>query len=719
MELQQTQSLSARRVLKHTHTLKKEKRSVSLFRKENEKKGKKGKKRLSFFFPPGHTTRLKWHSESLDLSSLVEEPQSSRCSDSNALGERRWRVVAVMDGGSAAAPAAATDEKRRHEDALAAADDVPLLSSSLSPPLSCRPPRASLGIEVEGEEPEEDLATARRCLYASHLLSAWGARAWEFAAGLALFFPPTSGGNGDGDEKGNSSLSLVAALGLAQQAAQAFAGPFLGKEVDRLPRLVAAERAYALQAGGTMASALFVLTARRRAKKVSSSPVFVYLLGSLAALFAALAAVGASGATLSVEKEWTRALAKEGRRRSKRRRRRRKRSSLGSSGENAEESETSSSALLASINATMRRIDLACLLASPAVAGVLLEARGGAEGAVSVIALFGVCAWLPQRWLLRRAVAAAPSRLAQEEEEEEKEEGEGGEEEREGRDGAGTGEEATANLPPPPSASPSPSPSPPSPSPSPSPSFSSPLAAYLSAEALPSALALALLYLTVLSFGPLATAYLNWRGLRETELAFWRGLGAASGLAATAVFPVLARSRKKKKMGPEAAGLLGIGSQLLCLLLGCAVAFGGGGGGRRNGGGRDEKEVGGARFLAASLALSRFGLWLFDLSASQQLQERVPAEQLGAINGVQGALQAGLGAASFAAGLFVHRPASFGKLAAGSLGSVCLALFVCIGGSLRFRKREEGRLEREGEARREIAAATAAATANDGLNGQS
>jgi hypothetical protein len=129
------------------------------------------------------------------------------------------------------------DDYEEASSSPSASDAAPLLASSASPP---PPPRASLGLEAPrdaSEEEEEDLATARLCLYASHLLSAWGARAWEFAAGLALFF--SASGKSEND---NASLSLVAALGLAQQAAQALSGPFLGKEVDRLPRLVAAER---------------------------------------------------------------------------------------------------------------------------------------------------------------------------------------------------------------------------------------------------------------------------------------------------------------------------------------------------------------------------------------------------------------------------------------------------------------------------------------------
>ena len=254
----------------------------------------------------------------------------------------------------------------------AAAAAAPLLSSSP------HPPRASLR------------------LYASHFLSAWGARAWEFAAGLALFFPAAGGGAGKGGKSGENdgaSLSLVAALGLAQQAAQALSGPYLGRLVDRLPRLAAARRAYGLQAAGTLASALFVLLARSAAAGrgggtffLPASPRFVYLLGSLAALFAALAAVGASGATLSVEREWTQALAKGGgrsRARGERGSSASSRLSFSSDGggggekvaaaEDENDAPSSPSSLLASINAAMRRIDLVCLLASPGVAGLLLS----------------------------------------------------------------------------------------------------------------------------------------------------------------------------------------------------------------------------------------------------------------------------------------------------------------------------------------------------------
>jgi len=229
----------------------------------------------------------------------------------------------------------------------------------------------------------------------------------------------------------------------------------------------------------------------------------------------------------------------------------------------------------------------------------------------------------------------------------------------------------------------------------------------------------------VLSFGPLATAYLNWRGLGEVELAAWRGVGAAAGIAATAAFP-----RIRSGLGSDAAGALGIGSQFLCLLVGCLAAFlppslssfaavspprsssssssSSAAAAAAVGGKGGSSGPGGARLLAASLALSRFGLWLFDLFASQNLQERVPRGQLGAVNGVQSTLQASLGALSFAAGLVISKPSSFWVLAVGSLGAVSLALVVCVSGQVVMRRRERRRAERERAARREIAAAAAA-----------
>lgn len=66
--------------------------------------------------------------------------------------------------------------------------------------------------------------------------------------------------------------------------------------------------------------------------------------------------------------------------------------------------------------------------------------------------------------------------------------------------------------------------------------------AYWHQPTLAAAIALALLYLTVLSLGLLMTAYIKAQGLTEAELAVERGFGALSGILATFTFPAM-RSR--------------------------------------------------------------------------------------------------------------------------------------------------------------------------------
>lgn len=60
---------------------------------------------------------------------------------------------------------------------------------------------------------------------------------------------------------------------------------------------------------------------------------------------------------------------------------------------------------------------------------------------------------------------------------------------------------------------------------------------YFKQSVWPAALALALLYFTVLSLGLLMTAYLKWQGMSEAVLSLYRGAGAISGLLATVAFP--------------------------------------------------------------------------------------------------------------------------------------------------------------------------------------
>ena len=95
--------------------------------------------------------------------------------------------------------------------------------------LSCttteEPEAFSARFEVQSDfkpKPNEDqMLYAKLSLYASHALSTWGQRMWEFAVGLIMLqlYP--------------SSLVLVSAFGLADGLAKVFSGSFTGAYIDR------------------------------------------------------------------------------------------------------------------------------------------------------------------------------------------------------------------------------------------------------------------------------------------------------------------------------------------------------------------------------------------------------------------------------------------------------------------------------------------------------
>ena len=62
---------------------------------------------------------------------------------------------------------------------------------------------------------------AKMSLYASHLMSTWGQRMWEFAVGLIML------------EMYPSTLALVSAFGLVDGLAKVLSGSFLGSYIDR------------------------------------------------------------------------------------------------------------------------------------------------------------------------------------------------------------------------------------------------------------------------------------------------------------------------------------------------------------------------------------------------------------------------------------------------------------------------------------------------------
>ena len=76
-------------------------------------------------------------------------------------------------------------------------------------------------VQTDPKSEEDQMLYAKLALYASHALSTWGQRMWEFAVGLIML------------ELYPSSLVLVSAFGLADGLAKVFSGSFVGAYIDR------------------------------------------------------------------------------------------------------------------------------------------------------------------------------------------------------------------------------------------------------------------------------------------------------------------------------------------------------------------------------------------------------------------------------------------------------------------------------------------------------
>ena len=463
--------------------------------------------------------------------------------------------------------------------------------------------------------PVGDLRRARLSLYGSHFLSTWGQRAWEFLVALAMLdIHPTS-------------LLLVSIFGLCDAAAIVIFGPVVGAFVDSSPRLPAATSMYIMQNTCVAISAASCLTLVRSWGSVSSptppphTALWYWVLVSVAIISGSLSSVGALGATLSVEREWVKAL---------------------SAGD---------STSLASMNASMKRIDLTCLIASPIGVGLLMTWR--MDAAVGGVLLWNLLAWWPECRLLHRAMDSSPVLHASK-----------------GSSSITTTNNNNNN------------------------SVFNNLQqhirlieraknqiagwrAYARQPACTAALSLALIYLTVMSFGTLMTAWVKWSGITEVELSIWRAGGAVSGIAATFVFPWL-----QTRWGLVKTGAAAIVAQVVCLVGGAvpiAVVWVVGG---------DVSEhvhinVWLVRVLLLGLVFSRFGLWGFDLAVNQILQETVPSASLGTVTGVQGSLQSLFQMLAYVAGVVVWQPQRFVSLMVGSVGVVGVAASIFLGYALR------------------------------------
>jgi solute carrier family 40 (iron-regulated transporter), member 1 len=532
---------------------------------------------------------------------------------------------------------------------LTASPAASLSSSSSSSPLSLT-----------------DVNRARRLLYVSHFFNQFSENTWQFC--LVLFLAAFSN---------YQSLILVTSYGLVSFSFVCIFGSTAGRFVDGTNRLQVARQFIGFENLSVLLATLmcYLLLSRdnfgvlhsdgtppyldggedttsgtrwRRAlfstkdlTGIPTDPLSVFLLVGIH-LLGAVASILDSGFLVAVERDWIVVMSEavdHG-------------LSPGCSQKNSNEGERleKQRQWLSDTNVFMRQIDLGCKIGAPAVAGVFVglfddgsQQNHGYDlrGAAILVGMINVAALLVEYICTSKIYHDVPDLALKSEPRSLMEKHEDGTtieaqqtEQKICKLGNSTFEAAPRRF------------------------FQAPegLLVYFSQPVCWAGFSLALLYLNVvLTFGGVMTAYLVWRGMGLEAIGLWRGVSSAAGLAGTFVYHFMA-----KKLGLVEVGMMSVLFQLLCLSS-CYVSL------------FVVDRTTSFAMLICGVCLSRIGLWVFDISVTQLMQENIPAPVRGLVGGVQKSLNAFFTIVAYGVGLFVSDPENFYIYASSAYAGVALA----------------------------------------------
>ncbi|XP_006657054.1 solute carrier family 40 member 1-like isoform X2 [Oryza brachyantha] len=420
-------------------------------------------------------------------------------------------------------------------------------------------------------------AVLLRRLYVGHFLARWGARMWEFSVGLYMIRVMPG------------SLLLTAVYGVVETSAVAVLGPMVGAVVDRLRylqvlRLWLLVQSLSFVVAGLSVTGLLVYGGLAAA----SFPAFVALV-VVTNVSGALAALSTLAGTILIEREWVVVIA---------------------GGHPA--------AVLTGINSVIRRIDLSCKLLAPVLSGFIISFVS-MQASAAALALWNLAAVWVEYWLFVSVYAGFPalSESSQLSRRRAADDNEAAVQPRTDRTAAALTERLSII-----------------------PCWES-WVVYARQEVVLPGVALAFLYFTVLSFGTLMTATLDWEGIPAYAISLARGLSAVVGIAATWVYPAA-----HARLSTLRTGLWSVWAQWCCLLACVASVW----------------APASAWMLMAGVAASRLGLWLFDLAVTQLMQDHVPDPDRCVVGGVQNSLQSMFDLLTYIMGIVVSDPRDFGEL---------------------------------------------------------
>ncbi|XP_020236678.1 solute carrier family 40 member 2 [Cajanus cajan] len=458
---------------------------------------------------------------------------------------------------------------------------------------------------------EETPSSLINHLYIGHFLARWGARMWEFSVGLYMIniWP--------------DSLLFAAIYGSIESASVAVFGPIVGRWVDKLSYvkvlqlwLVTQNLSFVIAGAGVIA--LLV----NSSLKLTNFSAFILLVLAIN-ICGGIGVLSTLAGTILIEREWLLVI-----------------------------SEGQPPELLTKMNSVTRRIDLTCKLLAPVVTGFIISFVSLKASAITLAVWNTVSVWV-EYWLFTSVYNGIPAlaqssqrrmaRLSQCDqqmnnptlEEDSLLPVTDGSSKLADRKWSKKISEMISEIP-----------------------YIAEWKVYLQQEVALPGLALALLFFTVLSFGTLMTATLEWEGIPAYIIGIARGISAVIGIAATVVYPVL-----HSHISSIRTGLWSIWSQWTCLLP-CVAAI------------WIQNSFLSSYILMGSVAISRLGLWMFDLSVLQQMQDLVPESDRLIVGGVQNSLQSLMDLLAYVMGIIISDPRDFWKLTLLSVLAVTLAAFL-------------------------------------------
>ena len=194
-------------------------------------------------------------------------------------------------------------------------------------------------------------------------------------------------------------------------------------------------------------------------------------------------------------------------------------------------------------------------------------------------------------------------------------------------------------------------------------------------------LSLAFLYLNVLTFGGLMTAYLVGKGMALNTVGVWRGISSTIGLLGTILYPL-----SVSRIGLISSGLWGILIQFGFLSISFISLFM-----KSSSSPTSSQESSSSSpmnelsilMLVFGVCASRIGLYGFDITMNQLIQLNTAAHSRGVVGAVQESLNAFFDIQSYVCGLFFSDIDGFQYLVAIGYSFVGLSMIIYIFGVYR------------------------------------